>query len=187
MRFCIPKYNVQVYRTDRQRGPKGGTTVAVKKGIPHRYADLPPLLSVETRGVCIPIGNTEMLLAAVYKSPQRLWTDTDITELLGFRNKSILVGDLNDWNTNVSNPSGLKLLEIFVIFNFEISAPQYSTHYTLDGGGGVLDTVVHQNVRLSEVIVTDILDSYHLPIMFIILDPVRARETLDPVDKLTNW
>jgi hypothetical protein len=31
--------------------------------------------------------NTDMLLAAVYKSPQRLWSDTDVTELLGFRNK----------------------------------------------------------------------------------------------------
>jgi hypothetical protein len=46
---------------------------------------------------------------------QRLWSDTDITELLGFRNKSMLAGDLNAkhavWNSQVSNPSGLKLLE----------------------------------------------------------------------------
>jgi hypothetical protein len=61
-----------------------------------------------------------MLLEAVYKSLQKLWTDTDITELLGFRKKSILVGDLNDWNSKVSNPSGLKLLELFLSSNFEI-------------------------------------------------------------------
>jgi hypothetical protein len=36
-----------------------------------------------------------MFLAAVYKSPEILWSGTDITELLGFRNKSILAGDLN--------------------------------------------------------------------------------------------
>jgi hypothetical protein len=63
-----------------------------------------------------------MFLAAVYKSPQRLWCDKDITELLGFRNKSILVGDLNAkhpvWNSGVPNPSGLKLLELFVSTNF---------------------------------------------------------------------
>jgi hypothetical protein len=39
--------------------------------------------------------------------------------------------------------------------------------------------VVHQHIRLSEVIVTDILDSDHLPITFTFLDPVRMREALD--------
>jgi hypothetical protein len=33
------------------------------------------------QGVCVPIGNTEIFLVAVYKSPQRLWSDTDVTEL----------------------------------------------------------------------------------------------------------
>jgi hypothetical protein len=144
------------------------------------------LLSVEATGVCIPIGNTEMLLAAVYKSLQRLWTDTDITELLGFRNKSMLAGDLNAkhpvWNIQVSNLSGLKLLELFFSSNLEVSAPQSSMHYTSDGRDVVLDIVVHQNISLSEVIVMDILDSDHLPIIFNILDPVRMRETLDPVE-----
>jgi hypothetical protein len=56
-----------------------------------------------------------MFLAAVYKSPQILWGDTDITELLGFKNKSILVGDLNAKHSfcknKVSELSGLKVLE----------------------------------------------------------------------------
>jgi hypothetical protein len=69
-----------------------------------------------------------MFLSAFYKSTQRLWADTDITELLGFRRKSILAGDLNAkkhhvWNSKVSDPSGLKPLEVFVSSNFEISAP----------------------------------------------------------------
>jgi hypothetical protein len=34
------------------------------------------------------------VFVAVYKSLQRLCSDTDITELLDFRNKSILAGDL---------------------------------------------------------------------------------------------
>jgi hypothetical protein len=49
-------------------------------------------------------------------------------------------------------------------------------HYTPDGRGDVLDIAVHQYFRLSEAILTDILDSDHLPIMFSILDPVRGRE-----------
>jgi hypothetical protein len=78
-----------------------------------------------------PFGKTEIYIATVYKSPQKLWIDTDIAELLGFRNKSILAGDLNAkhpvWNSTLSNPSGLKLLELFVSPNCEISTPQCST------------------------------------------------------------
>jgi hypothetical protein len=84
-------------------------------------AYLPPFLSVEATGVCIPIGNTEILCTAVYKSPQRLGSDTYITELLGFRNKSMLAGDQNVkhpvWNSQVSNPSDLNLLELIVSSN----------------------------------------------------------------------
>jgi exonuclease III len=61
--------NYHFYRNDRQPGIIGGTAVAVRKGIPHSHVDLPPLISVGTTGVCIPIGNKEILLAAVYKSP----------------------------------------------------------------------------------------------------------------------
>jgi hypothetical protein len=60
-------------------------------------------------------------------------------------------------------------------------------HCTRDNGDDVVDIVIHQNVRLSVVIVNDILDSDHLPIMFNTVDPVRTKEALDPVEKLTDW
>jgi hypothetical protein len=62
--FYIPNYHF--YQIDRHSETKGGTDIAVRKGIPHKHVDLPPLVSVEATGVCIPIGNTEILLAAVY-------------------------------------------------------------------------------------------------------------------------
>jgi hypothetical protein len=68
-------------------------------------------------GVCIPIGNCEVLLASVYKSLGCAWSDADITELLSFICKSILTGDLNAkysfWNSAVPNPSGEKLMALF--------------------------------------------------------------------------
>jgi hypothetical protein len=98
-----------------------------RKAFPHNHVGLPPLISVEATGLCIPIGNREVLLAAVYKSPGRAWNDADINELLSFRHKSILAGDQNAkhpfWNTAVSNPSGEKLLQLFDVSQFEISAP----------------------------------------------------------------
>jgi hypothetical protein len=151
MRFYIP--NCDIYWTDRQDWHIDRTAIAVKKGIPHTSAGLPPLLSVEATGVCIATGNSEMFLAAVYKSLQRLWSDTDITELLGFRNMSILADDLNAqhpvWNSKISKSSGLKLLELFVSSNFEISAPQCSKHYTPDGRDDVLNTGTSERPTIS--------------------------------------
>jgi hypothetical protein len=188
-RFFIPNY--YFYRTDRFPGRKGGTAVAVRKGIPHNYVDLPPLLSIEATGICIPILNSEILLAAVYKSTGSAWSDADISELLSFRHKSILAGDLNAkhpfWNSAVSSPSGDKLLDLFDCYDFEISAPQCSTNYSPAGNGNVLDIVVHQNVRMSEVIVSDVLDSDHLPILFRILDHVTTRNLSEPIEKFTDW
>jgi hypothetical protein len=148
-RSFIPNYHF--YRTDRFPGRKDGTAIAVRKGIPHSYVDLPPLVSVEATGVCIPILNSEFLLAAVSKCPGRAWNDADTRELLNLRHKSVLAGDLNAkhpfCNSAVSNPSGEKLLELFDCSEFETSASQCPTHYSPVGNGDVLDTVVHQNVR----------------------------------------
>jgi hypothetical protein len=51
----------------------------------------------------------------------------------------------------------------------------------------MLDIVVHKNVPLSEVTVSDILDSDHLPIVFHLLDHARTRNLSDLVDKFTVW
>jgi hypothetical protein len=98
-RFYI---NYHFHHTDRFPGRKGGTAVEVRKGIPNNHADLPPLVSIETTGVCIPIGSSEVLLAADYRSPGHAWNDTGITELLNFRHTSLLAGDLNT-NANFAN------------------------------------------------------------------------------------
>jgi hypothetical protein len=114
--------------------------------------DLPPLVSIEATGICIPPDKCEVLLAAIYKAPNHTWCDIDTTELLRFRNKCILAGYLNVkhpfWNITVSNPSGEKLLQLFDVNDFEISTPQSPTHYSPAGNGDVLDIVVHQNIRL---------------------------------------
>jgi hypothetical protein len=182
-RFHISNYNFS--RIDRQSGMKGGTAVAVRKSISHFHVDLPPLISTEATGVCTPVSNNEILLAAVYRSPGRAWLDADVTELLS------LVGVLNAkhpfWNSKFSNPSGEKLLNLFDLDDFQISAPHCPTHYSPAGNADVLDIVVHRNIRLSNVIVSDILDSDHLPIVFHILDHFRTTKISQPTEKLRTW
>jgi hypothetical protein len=75
-RFFIPNYHF--YRTDRFPGE--GTAVSVRKGIPHNHVDLPPLVSIEVTGVCIPIRKSEALFGAVCKSPGHTWSGADIIE-----------------------------------------------------------------------------------------------------------
>jgi hypothetical protein len=72
-RFFIPNYHF--YRTDRPPNRKGETAFAVRKEIPHNHVDLPPLVSEEVTGIYIPIGNSEVRLAAVYEPPHRAWSD----------------------------------------------------------------------------------------------------------------
>jgi hypothetical protein len=55
------------------------------------------------------------------------------------------------------------------------------------GNGNVLDIVVHKNIRLSNAIVSDILDSDHLQIIFYILDHVRTKNVSAPLEKFTDW
>jgi hypothetical protein len=80
-----------------------------------------------------------------------------------------------------------ELLELFHKNEFEISAPQCPTHYSPAGNGDILDIVIHQNIGLSSVTVSNILDSYHLPIIFHILDHVKIRNLLEPIEKFADW
>jgi hypothetical protein len=80
---------LSLYQYGRLDGNKGETAVAVKKGIPLTYVDLPPPLSLEATGVSIQIGHTEMLLASIHEFPFRAWRNADITELLNLKTKSI--------------------------------------------------------------------------------------------------
>jgi hypothetical protein len=113
--FFIPNYNF--YQIDRFPGAKDENAIAARKGIPRNHVHLHPLVLVEATGVCIPIENKECILAAVYKSPHRTWVlgYADIVELLKFRHKSLLAGDLNakhPFETSaVLRHSGEKLLK----------------------------------------------------------------------------
>jgi hypothetical protein len=51
----------------------------------------------------------------------------------------------------------------------------------------VLDIVVSKNVRLSQAIVSDILDSDHLTIVFNCLDYIETTNLSVPTYKFTDW
>jgi hypothetical protein len=112
-------------------------------------------------GICIPTGNSEVLLAAVYKSPGRAWSDADINELLSFRRKYILADDLNAkhpfWYSAVSNSSGEKLLYLFDVNQLEFqqrNAPPIIPPREM----ATCCILWSTKISVSDVIVSNILD-----------------------------
>jgi hypothetical protein len=55
------------------------------------------------------------------------------------------------------------------------------------GNCDVPDIVVHQNIRVSDVIVSDILDPDNLSVVFHILNHGKIRNLSEPVEKCTDW
>jgi hypothetical protein len=78
-------------------------------------------------------------------------------------------------------------LQLFGASDFEISAPQCPTNYSSVGNQDVLDIMMHMNIRLSNDIASDILDSDHLPIIFHILDHFRTKNVSAPLEKIMDW
>jgi hypothetical protein len=79
-----------------------GTVVLLlrlEEASPPTQRDPPPLVSIEATGGCIPSATGEDLLPAVHESPFRRRSDTDTSQLLRFRNNSILAGDMNAKNS----------------------------------------------------------------------------------------
>ena len=73
--------NYSVYRNDRTWADGGGTAIIIKKGIPHQQLHLPPLQTIEATGALIKIKHQELLIAAVYKQPDKPLPNQDPTEL----------------------------------------------------------------------------------------------------------
>jgi hypothetical protein len=77
-------------------------------------------------------------------------------------------------------------MAVFDLSEFEISAPQCPTQHSPGGNGDVLDIVGHKDIKEWNIIVSDILNSVHLPVIIHILDNVRNRNFSEPIEKLTD-
>jgi hypothetical protein len=77
------------FRTDGSLCRSADTANAVRKALPVTMRTSPALVSVEAKRTCIPIENSEILLEAVYKYPNRVLMNKSVFDLMGFRNKSV--------------------------------------------------------------------------------------------------
>jgi hypothetical protein len=116
-----------IFRTDREDGHKSETGVEVTS-LTHAHTCF-PYIRYKQQGSAYRLETLKCCLQ-LFMNIHKHCAVTQTSKLLGFRNKSVLAGDLNAkhpvWNSQVSNSTGMKLLEVFVSQNCEISAPQCS-------------------------------------------------------------
>jgi hypothetical protein len=98
-----------------------------------------------------------------------------------FRIKS-LVARNPFWNRAVSNASREKLLNLLHKNERDISSQQYSAHYSPAGNCDMFSNVEQKNIRRPEVVESELLNSDQLLIIYHLLDRVRTRNVMDPVD-----
>lgn len=110
-------------------------------------------------------------------TPGRAWSDADILPLLNFKRKSLLAGDLDAkyqfWNSVHSDTSDDKVLHLFDIKEFEISAVLYAMYYCAEGNY-LPDIVLQQNVRLLKAVAHITYQSYFTCCITLGLGLVRA-------------
>jgi len=145
--------------------------------------------------VHIHLGNQELRLVAVYKSPSTSLQTTDLDALLNTTFNTIIAGDLNakhlSWNSRVNNPTGHKLshylddkLEITVAFSTS------STHYPNNPNHlpDILDIAIMKTGQLNFQLENfpSILSSDHSPII-INLNLLASLKSPPKPTLITDW
>jgi hypothetical protein len=181
-----------LYRSDRDRGPGGGTAIYVRNATPHYQITLPVLQSLEATAVRVETANGPLTIISCYHPPRILLRKNDITEILDTGTSVIAAGDFNAkhqaWGSRVANRNGRILYELADAIDLLVEAPPEPTYYSpLGHRADTLDIALLKNVPLqTRLHVVNALDSDHLPVLMHIGDEAND-ENLNTQVQITNW
>jgi hypothetical protein len=181
-----------LYRSDRDRGPGGGTAIYVRNATPHYQITLPVLQSLEATAVRVETANGPLTIISCYHPPRILLRENDITEILDTGTSVIAAGDFNAkhqaWGSRVANRNGRILYELADAIDLLVEAPPEPTYYSpLGHRADTLDIALLKNVPLqTRLHVVNALDSDHLPVLMHIGDEAND-ENLNTQVQITNW
>jgi hypothetical protein len=130
-----PKIRVFVlYRSDRDRGPGGGTAIYVGNATPLYQITLPVLQNLEATAVRVETVNGPLTIISCYHPPRLLLRENDITEILDTGTSVIAAGDFNAkhqaWGSRVANRNGRILYELADAIDLLVEAPPEPTYYS---------------------------------------------------------
>jgi retron-type reverse transcriptase len=181
-----------LYRSDRDRGPGGGTAIYLRNATPHYQITLPVLQSLEATAVRVETANGPLTIISCYHPPRILLRENDITEILDTGTSVIAAGDFNAkhqaWGSRVANRNGRILYELADAIDLLVEAPPEPTYYSpLGHRADTLDIALLKNVPLqTRLHVVNALDSDHLPVLMHIGDEAND-ENLNTQVQITNW
>jgi retron-type reverse transcriptase len=181
-----------LYRSDRDRGPGGGTAIYVRNATPHYQITLPVLQSLEATAVRVETANGPLTIISCYHPPRILLRENDITEILDTGTSVIAAGDFNAkhqaWGSRVANRNGRILYELADAIDLLVEAPPEPTYYSpLGHRADTLDIALLKNVPLqTRLHVVNALNSDHLPVLMHIGDEAND-ENLNTQVQITNW
>jgi retron-type reverse transcriptase len=181
-----------LYRSDRDRGPGGGTAIYVRNATPHCQITLPVLQSLEATAVRVETANGPLTIISCYHPPRILLRENDITEILDTGTSVIAAGDFNAkhqaWGSRVANRNGRILYELADAIDLLVEAPPEPTYYSpLGHRADTLDIALLKNVPLqTRLHVVNALNSDHLPVLMHIGDEAND-ENLNTQVQITNW
>lgn len=166
--------NYHVYRSDNTsvlRGHAcGGTAALVHRRIVHRRIIIPTTISSTT--VEISMGNYQIQISAVYKSPNQPLKTDDLNALTNGNHWFIVAGDLNAkhplWHSRCSNAAGIILYNHAVNDDYTVTAPDTQTLFpgVTSHRPDVLDIALIRLPQLScDVTNLNELSSDHNPVL----------------------
>jgi hypothetical protein len=194
--FLLPNFHSYYTNTPRVIGhaPSAGTAILVNRRIIHHQVKI-HTSSITNTSIHIRLGNSEMRLVAVYKSPRTLLQTSDLDALLSPNIDTIIAGDLNSkntsWNSHVTNTSGRTLQSYLDLrLDTSVAAPTSPTHYPDNPNHrpDVLDIALLKTGRLNYQITNFPADlsSDHSPIL---LDLFHNASLIAPPkpSHITDW
>ena len=170
--FRIPHYTI--YRTDRLT-QGGGTAILVKNSLQHQELHLPNPGFIESTSIIVfGPNNTNILISSCYKPPRHPLHGVGIDRVLPVGLAAVALGDFNakhrQWNSNVTNPSGISLLDhVTSCPQMRVHAPHEPTRIppNMPDKPDILDIAISNNWHYpSDINVLHELTSDHLPIPF---------------------
>jgi hypothetical protein len=182
----------ELYRSDRTRGPGGGTAIYVRRGIRHHQIALPVLQNLEATAVTIATANGPLTIISCYHPPRLLLRENDINEILDSGTSVIAAGDFNAkheaWGSRRANRNGRILIEHADNIDILIEAPPEPTYYDArDFHADTLDIALLKNVPFqTRLHASQALDSDHLPVLMHIGDEANDANRNATV-QITNW
>jgi len=194
--FKLP--NFITYSTNKRmmngRPPAGGTAILINRKFSHLQVKI-LTNSITNTTIQLRLGQYDLRLISVYKSPKSALQIKDIENLLDSHPNVIIAGDLNAkhgaWNSRKNNQAG-KILNEYLNTRIDttVAAPSSPTRYptAINQSPDILDIAIMKTGNIRYIIenLTDELSSDHTPILLDI--SLNSVHTYPPKPQyVTNW